>query len=142
LSTMWLNTEFCSSNILIAPAMVSISPWVGTQGEQDSEGLGFAGSFSVEFMVWATKFGPSGLAPRGGCCSSIWTSCCCVWRIWHNILFWAAMNASTIVLGGSGGTSLPLLDTPKPSGELHVGPTIWKNWAFIKYTFMSLFSQA
>jgi hypothetical protein len=34
------------------------------------------------------------------------------------------MNASTIVLGGSGGTSLPLLDTPKPSGELHVGPII------------------
>jgi hypothetical protein len=26
--------------------------------------------------------------------------------------------------GGSGGTSLQLLDTPKPSGELHVGPTI------------------
>jgi hypothetical protein len=37
------------------------------------------------------------------------------------------MNASTIVLGGGGGRSLPLLDAPKPSGELHVGPTIGKN---------------
>jgi hypothetical protein len=95
----------------------------------------------VEFMVWATKFGPSELVPRGRCCCSIWTSYCSVWRIWHNILFWAAMNASTIVLGGSGGTSLPLLDTPKPIGELHVGSTIWKNWASIKYIFISLFSQ-
>jgi hypothetical protein len=50
------------------------------------------------------------------------------------------MNASTIVLGGSG-MSLPLLDAPKPSGELHVGSTIWKSWASIKYTFISLFSQ-
>jgi hypothetical protein len=96
----------------------------------------------VEFRVWATKFGPSGLAPRGGCCCNSWTSCYCVWRIWHNIPFCAAMNASTILLGGSGGTSLPLLDTPKPTGELHIGSTIWKNWAFIKYTFISLFSQA
>jgi hypothetical protein len=35
------------------------------------------------------------------------------------------MNTSTIVLGGGGGgKSLPLLDAPKPSGELHVSPTI------------------
>jgi hypothetical protein len=34
------------------------------------------------------------------------------------------MNASIIVMGGGGGGSLPLLDTPKPFGELHVGPTI------------------
>jgi hypothetical protein len=52
------------------------------------------------------------------------------------------MNASTIVLGGGGSRSLPLLDTPKPTGELHVGSTIWKNWAYIKYIFISLFSQA
>jgi hypothetical protein len=52
------------------------------------------------------------------------------------------MNASTIVRGGSGGTSLPLLDTPKPSGELHVGSNIWKNWASINYVFIRLFSQA
>jgi hypothetical protein len=93
-------------------------------------------------MVWATKFGPSGLAPRGGCCCSIWTSYCYVWKIWHNIPFWAAMNASTIFLGGGGGRSLPLLDTPKPSRELHAGLVIWKNWAFIKYTSIILFSQA
>jgi hypothetical protein len=34
------------------------------------------------------------------------------------------MNASTIVLGGGGGKSLPLLDAPKSSGELHIGSTI------------------
>jgi hypothetical protein len=92
-------------------------------------------------MVWATNFGPSGLAPWGGSCCSLWASCCCVWRIWHDTPIWAVMNASTIVLGGGGGRSLPLIDAPKPSGELHVGPTIGKNWAFIKYTFMSLFSS-
>jgi hypothetical protein len=68
-------------------------------------------------------------------------SCCCVWRIWHNTLIWAAMNASTTVLGGGGSRSLPLLDAPKPTWELHVGPIIWKNWAFIKYTSISLFWQ-
>jgi hypothetical protein len=54
------------------------------------------------------------------------------------------MNASTIVLGGGGGggKSLPLLDAPRPLGELHVGPTIWKIWASIKHTFISLSSQA
>jgi hypothetical protein len=34
------------------------------------------------------------------------------------------MNASTIVLGGGGGRSLPLLDATKPLEELRVGPTI------------------
>jgi hypothetical protein len=139
---IWLNTAFCSSNISIAPTMVSISPWVGTRGEQDSYGRGFSGSSLAELMVWATKFCPTGLAPGGGCYCGPWASCCCVWRIWHSTPVWASMNASTIVLGGGGGRSLPLLDAPKPLGELHVGPTIWKNWASIKYTFIRLFSQA
>jgi hypothetical protein len=52
------------------------------------------------------------------------------------------MNASTIILGGGGGMSLPLLDAPKPLGKLRVGPTIWKIWASIKHTFISVFSQA
>jgi hypothetical protein len=52
------------------------------------------------------------------------------------------MNASTIVLGGSGGTSLLVLDTPKPFEELNVGSIIWNNWASINYTFIRLFSQA
>jgi hypothetical protein len=74
---------------------------------------------------------------------SPWASCCWVWRIWHNTPVWASMNASTTVLGGGGGgRSLPLPDAPKPTGELHVGSTIWKNWASIKYIFISLLSQA
>jgi hypothetical protein len=34
------------------------------------------------------------------------------------------MDAFTIVLGGGGGRSLPLLDTPKPYEEMHVGSNI------------------
>jgi hypothetical protein len=52
------------------------------------------------------------------------------------------MNASTLIMSGRGGRFLPLPDASKPTGELHVGSTIWKNWASIKYIFINLFSQA
>jgi hypothetical protein len=114
-------------------------PWVHHSREEGS--LDYNGRL-VRLQVYL-KFNTIIHRQQGGCCCSLWASCCCVWRIWHNTPVWAAMNGSTIILGGGGGgRSLPLLDAPKPLGELHVGPTIWKNWASIKYTFTSLFSQA
>jgi hypothetical protein len=44
-------------------------------------------------------------------------------RIWRSTSVWVAMKASDGVMGGGGGKS-PLPLAPKPSGELHVVPTI------------------